>query len=527
MPRDHDYYLNMANRQIRAAAAPAKPTPSPPTEETTKEPEATLKTLSPPAEVKTVTSEGGDEENEEPNISKPIDQSSSETTNVKVEDEEASSPPKPQRQETEVGEVALAPVELILDSTLPPENPPHLDLLLLQSTRTDSDSIPNPLLPIPQTTSSEPFKIHQTLHIRFTASTSATPLNLGSITSHLLAQYPRLTLKTLHMTPTTCTSTIQTDKPGPRVLLKLNGKRFVSEGCVWTVQIIRGDRVHGNSWYKGSTTSTSTSPDLNSPDDDKGEEEGEEGAAEKNLQGSSYYSRLPDYSEYLASLRPLLKTPFTTMLDELSDSVDMSLIMRAWLSRGEMGFVQEEETKYSSEEEKGGERKYSDSSDDEGKSDSDSDSSTSSSSSSSSTSSLSSRTDLQIYRSSLSAQTTFTPPPPSITYFNIVKMLSLIFPRGDVDIIQVTHTLRLLGHIKSEKVLTSNHINYIDLYASPAKDTSNQPSSKPYLPPNHNVLRWKWLVGKRLEGEKTIKKIEYDIFIRLCYMIHSSPTPLK
>ena len=95
------------------------------------------------------------------------------------------------------------------------------------------------------------------------------------------------------------------------------------------------------------------------------------------------------------------------------------------------------------------------------------------------------------------AQTTFTPPPPSITYFNVVKMLSLIFPRGDVDIIQVTHTLRLLGHIKSEKVLTSNHINYIDLYASPAKDTSNQPSSKPYLPPNHNVLRWKWLVGKR------------------------------
>ncbi|GMI03099.1 hypothetical protein TrLO_g2483 [Triparma laevis f. longispina] len=221
----------------------------------------------------------------------------------------------------------------------------------------------------------------------------------------------------------------------------------------------------------------------------------------------------------------------------------MSLIMRAWLSRGRHGFVGGEEEGRNYGDEYGAEEKKHIDSEDEGgegkyNSDSDSDSNfggegkladeSDDGSESDSDASMSSLTDLQIYRSSLSAQTAFTVREEPITYFNIVKMLWLIFPRGDVGMVRAVEILKLLG-LKGEKILTSNHINYIQLYKNDESvnggggSSSKTSPTKMKIEVNVGVLRWKWLVGKRLESEKLLKHIKYDIFIRLCYLLNKSP----
>lgn len=154
--------------------------------------------------------------------------------------------------------------------------------------------------------------------------------------------------------------------------------------------------------------------------------------------------------------------------------------MRAWLSRGRHGFVGEEEEGRNYGDEYGDEeKKHIDSEDERGEgkynSDSDSDSNfvgegkladeSDDGSESDSDASMSSLTDMQIYRSSLSAQAAFTVREEPITYFNIVKMLGLIFPRGGVGMVRAVEILRLLG-LKGEKVIVRRWGNMMCVFTN-------------------------------------------------------------
>ena len=85
--------------------------------------------------------------------------------------------------------------------------------------------------------------------------------------------------------------------------------------------------------------------------------------------------------------------------------------------------------------------------------------------------------------------------------------------KGDrlhVNAMNVSFILSSLRFVRKNATITSNHVQYLDLYKKEREEKGEALDFKA-------TIRWKWLVGKCLECERALS-IDYDQFVTFCWV---------